>query len=351
MVSGLPMLAGAMRLSFFLRMPGEIGLSPLCIFGRIPVMKHNHIPCTFAALVPIVTMAASAVAAEGWMTDFPAAMQKAEAEGKLVLVDFTGSDWCSACILLRRNVLDNADFRAYAADKFVLMEVDLPQRRSLAPELRQQNEALAKRYGVAAFPTILVLNPQGEVLGGFQEGDKSVKEAILKLEDAYMVNALYRKAAMQSGVERARTLYDAYMRFPETKGFAAARDALRDDIAKNDPGNVTGIHDAAAVVAQAKRFLAERSRMRINSPELGRLLELQLREALPANRSAVMLERCQYAMGTAETVEDIEATRRMFEEVLPLLPENEAAEVQHYLRTYFQDSEALLRMLKASRPR
>lgn len=138
-----------------------------------------------------------------WMTDFPATMQQAKAENKLVLVDFTGSDCCSACILLRRNVLDNADFRVYAADKFVLMEVDLPQRHRLAPELRQQNEALAKRYGVAAFPTILVLNPQGEVLGGFQEGDKSVKEAIQQLEEAYMVDALYRKAAMQSGVGSA----------------------------------------------------------------------------------------------------------------------------------------------------
>lgn len=305
---------------------------------------------SLSVILPLCALVAPASAGE-WMTDFPAAMQQAKAENKLVLVDFTGSDWCSACILLRRNVLDNADFRAYAADKFVLMEVDLPQRRRQAPELRQQNEALAKRYGVAAFPTILVLNPQGDVLGGFQEGDKSVKEAIQQLEEAYMVDALYRKAAMQSGVERARTLYAAYMRFPETKGFAAARDALRDSIMKLDPANVTGIHDAAAVVAQAKRFLAERSRMRINSPELGRLLEQQLREALPANRAAVMLERCQYAMGTAETVEDIDATRRMFEEVLPLLPEAEAAEVQHYLRTYFQDSAELLRMLKASRPR
>ena len=314
-------------------------------------MKYNLFTRTLAALVPMVVMAASAVAAEGWMTDFPAALKKAKAEDKLVLVDFTGSDWCSACILLRRNVLDNADFRDYAADKFVMMEVDLPQRRKLAPELQKQNEAVAKRYGIAAFPTILVLNPQGEVLGGFQEGDKSVKDAIYQLEEAYMVDSLFRKAAMQSGVERARTLYDAYMRFPETKSFAAARDALRDDIMKNDPKNETGIHDAAAVVAQAKRFQAERSRMRINSPELGRLLEQQLREALPANRTSVMLERCQYAMGTAETVEDIIATRKMFEEVLPLLSGDDAAEVQHYLHTYFQDPAALLRMLKASRPR
>ena len=81
------------------------------------------------------------------------------------------------------------------------------------------------------------------------------------------------------------------------------------------------------------------------------LLEQQLSAALPANRTSVMLARCQYAMTTAETVEDIEATRRMFEELIPLLPEGQAAEIRHYTDIYFRDPVELLRMLKASRPR
>ena len=66
-------------------------------------------------------LVAPATAAEGWMTDFPAAQKKAQAENKLVLVDFTGSDWCRPCIELQRNVLDTPEFRQYAEDKFVLM--------------------------------------------------------------------------------------------------------------------------------------------------------------------------------------------------------------------------------------
>ena len=304
-----------------------------------------------AVLAAAVAMVAPAYAADGWMTDLPAAMQKAAKENKLVLIDFTGSDWCSACVQLRRNVLDNPDFRAYADERFVLMEVDLPQRKSFDPVLRAKNEAIAARYGVAAYPTIMVLNPQGGVLGGFQEGDKTVKEAIAVLDNAYTVDALFRKAAMQSGLERAKTLYEAYLIYPDSKGFAAQNEALRNEIVKCDPQNVTGIHDAAAVIEQARLFLNQRSRYAYNSPELGKLLEQQLREAMPANRPPVMLERCQFAMTTARTVEDIVETRKMFEEVIPLLPEEQAAEIRHYVDTYFRDPAELLRMLNASRPR
>jgi protein disulfide-isomerase len=38
---------------------------------------------------------AQATAAElEWMTDLPKAQEKAKADKKLVMLDFTGSDWC-----------------------------------------------------------------------------------------------------------------------------------------------------------------------------------------------------------------------------------------------------------------
>lgn len=300
-------------------------------------------------LAPVV-MCVPSFSAEGWMTDLPAALQKAKKENKLVLVDFTGSDWCSACIKLRRQVLDTADFRAYAADKFVLMEVDIPLRKNFDSDLRAKNEAIASRYGIAGYPTVLVLNLQGEVIGGFQGGDMDMKSTIKALENAYMADVLLRKASMQSGEERARTLYKVYLNFPDGKSFARSYETLRAEIMKADPQNVTGIHEAAAVQQQAKLFLAQREPLRIDCPEMGKLLEHQLRVALPQNRPEVMLERCQYAMATAQTVEDIQATLKMFEEVIPLLPEDKAAEVRYFVDTYFRDAAGLLNMLKSSRP-
>ena len=298
-----------------------------------------------------VAMVAPACAADGWLTDLPAAMQKAKKEKKLVLIDFTGSDWCTSCIQLRRNVLDNPDFRAYADEHFVLVEVDLPKRADFDPVLRARNEAIAERYNVGSFPTVLVVNAQGGVLGGFQEGDKSVKEAIQVLDNACTTDQLFNLALMQSGETRAKTLYQAYLIYPDSKGFAPFNEALRNEIVKCDPKNVTGIHDVDAVLAQAKLFMTQRGSYPINSPEMGKLLERQLQEALPANRPSVMLEKCQYGMATAETVEDIRATHKMFEEVIPMLSDDMAAETRHYVDTYFKDYAALLNMLKASRPR
>ena len=284
------------------------------------------------------------------MTDLPAALQQAEREGKLVLVDFTGSDWCSACIVLRRAVLDTPSFREFAADKFVLMEVDLPLNKDRNPGLYHRNEEIAKRYGVGGFPTVMVLDPLGRVMGGFQ-GSKPLDSAQEQLKNACEAAALFRRAVEQEGEAKARTLYEVYRNFPEGKSFAAAREALVQEVLQADEKNVTGIHDVAAVRIQAERFEQQREAVSHGSPEMGRLLESQLAEALPANRAEVMMARCQHAMAMAETVEDVQAARRMFEELLPLLPEDEAKELQHFLHVYFRDPAALLQMLNSSRPK
>ena len=293
-------------------------------------------------------MVSSVYAAEGWGVDLPAALQKAQQEKKLVLVDFTGSDWCTACIKLRRSVLDTGAFREYAADKFVLMEVDLPQRADFDAELRRRNEELAERYHIGGYPTVMVLNPKGEVMGGF-EGCIGEKDLVKALDTAMEAEALYAKAAMQSGVERARTLMLIYERFPVSKSFAVAYQTLRDEIMACDPANVTGIHDAEAVLQQARLFLEERNALVISNPEMGRLLERQLKEAYPANRPVIMMARCQHALATAETVEDLQTAKKMFVELIPQLPADEAAEVQHFVDTYFADPAALLQMLKRNR--
>lgn len=297
-----------------------------------------------------VALSATTLAAEGWHTDLTVALKEAKQEQKLVLVDFTGSDWCTACIKLRKTVLDTTDFRQYAADYFVFMEVDLPQRKSIDPGLLARNKALAKRYTVSGYPSIVVLNTEGEVVGGF-EGALTQKEVTAALDNAIEAARLMQEASRQSGTDKARTLMQAYQKFPTSKTFAKAYEQLKAEIMKADPDNVTGIHEQAAVQEQARRFQAQRNEIPINSPAMGALLEQQLKEAYPANRLAILQERCQHALATAETVEDIHTTRKMFEQLLPLLPEDEAANTQHFINTYFSDPAALLQMLKSSRPK
>ncbi len=108
-----------------------------------------------------------------WSTDLPAALNQARSESKMVLLDFTGSDWCPWCIKFDRDVLSTAQFAAYAKSKLVLVKVDFPRHTPQSNALKQANEGLSKRFGVDGFPTYLLLNSAGKELGrqvGYAEG-------------------------------------------------------------------------------------------------------------------------------------------------------------------------------------
>ena len=67
--------------------------------------------CLIATLVWVQT----AMAAEAtWLTDLAKAQAKAKEEKKLVLMDFTGSDWCPPCQALHKNVLTSKEFVDFA---------------------------------------------------------------------------------------------------------------------------------------------------------------------------------------------------------------------------------------------
>ena len=97
-----------------------------------------------------------------WLTDLPAAQKKAKDEKKLVLMDFTGSDWCGWCIKLNKEVFSTKEFADYAKDNLVLVELDFPNKKKQSAELKKANQALKQKYGADGFPTIVVLNSEGK---------------------------------------------------------------------------------------------------------------------------------------------------------------------------------------------
>ena len=120
-------------------------------------------------------------AAAGWETDYDKALEKAKAQNKRVLLDFTGSDWCGPCIQLRKEVFSRPEFGAYAAKNLILVEIDYPQRKKQSAELKKQNEKLSQQYGIdqKGFPTLVVLDPAGKVLREFTGYDgESVAQLI-----------------------------------------------------------------------------------------------------------------------------------------------------------------------------
>ena len=128
------------------------------------------------SLVASLTLALTltvAAHAETWTSDYAAAVKKAKAENKLVLLDFTGSDWCIWCKRIDADVFSKDSFKAYADKNLVLVTVDFPQGKPLPAAVKAQNDALAKQYGVEGFPTLIVLDASGKVIftqTGYEEG-------------------------------------------------------------------------------------------------------------------------------------------------------------------------------------
>ncbi|MFN2508423.1 MAG: thioredoxin family protein [Chthoniobacterales bacterium] len=114
----------------------------------------------------------SASAKPGWMTDYKQAQEEAKTNKKLLLVDFTGSDWCGWCIRLDREVFSRPEFKEYASKNLVLLEVDFPRGKALPPAQKAQNQELAQQHRIQGFPTIVVLDSDGKKIGelGYMPG-------------------------------------------------------------------------------------------------------------------------------------------------------------------------------------
>jgi len=122
-------------------------------------------------------------AAEGeWLTDLAKAQAKAKTEKKLVLLDFTGSDWCPPCKNLHGTVLTSAEFTKFAKASLVLVEVDFPRTKKQSPELKAANAKLEERFKIEGYPTVIVLDAGGKEL--FREvgyGGTPAKDYVAKL--------------------------------------------------------------------------------------------------------------------------------------------------------------------------
>jgi len=112
---------------------------------------------------------AGAAAAKGtdikWTEDYKAALETAKKDKKMVLLDFTGSDWCPPCKALNATVLTSDAFAQWTKDTFVLVDLDYPRAKPQDDATKKQNADLAKQYGIEGYPTIIILNSDGKEIG------------------------------------------------------------------------------------------------------------------------------------------------------------------------------------------
>ncbi|MEP7164716.1 MAG: thioredoxin family protein [Ferruginibacter sp.] len=102
-----------------------------------------------------------------WETDLDKAKQIAKEKHELILLNFSGSDWCGPCIRMKKEIFDSREFVEIAEKNLVLLNADFPRgkKNQLSKEVKHNNEALADKYNPEGkFPFTLLLDANGKII-------------------------------------------------------------------------------------------------------------------------------------------------------------------------------------------
>ena len=119
-----------------------------------------------------------------WKLNFSEAQNKAIADHKMILLNFSGSDWCGPCIKLKKEVFESAAFEQYASDNLILVRADFPRQKKnqLDKEQVNKNEALAEKYNPKGlFPLTVLIDNKGKVVKEWEGFQPSTENFIADL--------------------------------------------------------------------------------------------------------------------------------------------------------------------------
>ncbi len=222
-------------------------------------MKRTVPALLFALLSSGLAMAGG----EGWSSDFAAAKKEAAESKKDLLMDFTGSDWCSWCIKLNKEVFSHDEFKNGVKDKFVLVEVDFPQDKSkLSEDTQKQNKELGDKYKIQGYPTILLADAEGRPFAktGYEEGgpEKYVKHLDELRAKKDVRDKAFAEAAKAKGPEKAKALVAALKAMElEDEMVANFYGSVVEDIKSSDPQDTTGYAKGIAAKQRIAKFQEE----------------------------------------------------------------------------------------------
>jgi thiol-disulfide isomerase/thioredoxin len=97
---------------------------------------------------------------------------KAKHENKLIFIDFY-TDWCGPCKLMSSNIFPLQEVGNFYNQHFVAVKMNA----------EKEGKALAQQYNVKAYPTMVFINPDGELVSQIV-GSVDAKELILRAQNA-----------------------------------------------------------------------------------------------------------------------------------------------------------------------
>jgi thioredoxin-related protein len=188
-----------------------------------------------------VLLAGSSFAEEGWLVSFEKAKAQAAKEGKPILMEFTGSDWCPPCKALHKNVLVRDVFKKEMPKHFVLLKLDNPKDKSKqTPEEIEQYKKLSKEYKITGVPSILLSDTGGKVF--YRTSGYGGQAAKVWVDDMVAKTAIpdaLEDATGAKGLERAKLLDKALSLMGSTA--AAQRKEDINEIITLDSKNKAGL--------------------------------------------------------------------------------------------------------------
>lgn len=207
-----------------------------------------------------------------------AALAQAAEQKRDIFVDFTGTDWCTACIHLRTKIIESEAFEKAYGEKFVLVSVDFPRNPQLVAQIpddeKRRRENLLTSYRIEGLPGVVLMDEKGmpyDIINGARRTPADymplVEAALQKRADR---DAAFAKAATLTGMEKAQALAAGLMVLPEPcrDKYVAEIDAINAVDADNTLGFKGLGSDVAARVKQTEdlRELLDSFRGRL-SPE------------------------------------------------------------------------------------
>ncbi|MBS4168797.1 thioredoxin family protein [Parachlamydia sp. AcF125] len=130
--------------------------------------------------------AASATSPLQWHENYAEAAKLSASSGKPLFVLFTGSDWCTYCIKLENEVFATPEFAKALGNRLIFVKLDYPPKASVPVQIKEQNEALKRKFNIQGFPTVVLLDSKGGQIGvtGYKTGGgKIYADHIQKLLD------------------------------------------------------------------------------------------------------------------------------------------------------------------------
>ena len=127
-----------------------------------PILQYQIVDM-IRQILPVVVAAcvAPCFAAEGWITDMDAAKKQAAEQKKDLMIEFTGSDWCGACIMQKKQALSLPEIQTAISRSFIPVELDYPRKKQQDAQTKTSLETYKKSYGITGFPTLVFADAQG----------------------------------------------------------------------------------------------------------------------------------------------------------------------------------------------